>query len=124
MLCQIYSLQSLYRHQQAPTIAPPHTNQNMHNLYAIRQQQQQQQHHQHQHQQQQIDAAYENTIPKIKQSQKITKNVHVAPLVSLIIPEHSYQLNSDISKNEVGAKDGICQKRKIEKCNKSMLKFV
>lgn len=38
---------------------------------------------------------------KFKQPQKITKNVFVTPLVDVVIPQHSYQLNSDVYNNEV-----------------------
>lgn len=44
--------------------------------------------HQHHHHQQQ-------------QPQKITKNVYVTPLIDVVIPQHSYQLNSDVHNNEV-----------------------
>lgn len=110
MLRKIYSLQNLHRYQEAPTIAPPFTNQNMHSLYAIRQNmkplpsflpQLPSPERQQQQQQQQLDSVYGNKISKIKQSQKITKNVNVTPQVGLIVPDHSYQL-SDINNNEVG----------------------
>lgn len=104
----------MHRYQETPTIAPPFINQNMHNLYAIRQNAKplpsflsqlpssERQRPQQQQQQQQFDSVYGNKITKIKQSQKITKNVHVTPLVGVIVPDHTYQLNSDINNNEVG----------------------
>lgn len=103
------SLQSLHRHQGAPTIAPSLTNQNMHSLYAIRPNTKPissllAQLPSSQRQQQQFDSVHENRNAKIKQSQKIAKNVHVTPIVGVIIPEHSYQLNSNIDNNEVSDK--------------------
>lgn len=99
----------------------------MHNLYAMRQnikplaslfaQLPSSQHHQHQ--EQQFDTVYENQIAKIKQSQKTTKNVHVTPF-SVIIPEQSYPINSDVNYNEVGDKNDLyflkTYNAKLKKC--------
>lgn len=69
---------------------------------------------QQQHQQQQFDSVYGNKIAKVKQSQKTSKNVHVTPLVSVILPaEHSYQLSSDININEVGEKNSFKLQKKV-----------
>ncbi|XP_031640677.1 uncharacterized protein LOC116352314 [Contarinia nasturtii] len=39
---------------------------------------------------------------KLKQSQPITKNTYVTPLVDVVVPQQSYQLNSDVYNNEAG----------------------
>lgn len=56
-----------------------------------------------QQQQQLLHPTYvDDKITKNKQPQKITKNVYVTPLsVDVVIPQHSYQLNSDVHNNEV-----------------------
>lgn len=47
----------------------------------------------------------DDKLKKFKpQTQKITKNVYVTPLVDVVIPQHSYQLNSDVYNNEVSLK--------------------
>lgn len=42
----------------------------------------------------------DDKITKTKQPQKITKNVYATPF-DIVIPQHSYQLNSDVYNNEV-----------------------
>lgn len=43
----------------------------------------------------------DDKIKKLKQPQKITKNVFVTPLVDVVIPQQSYQLNTDVYNDEV-----------------------
>lgn len=48
-----------------------------------------------------IPSYIDDKIKKIKQPQKLTKNVFITPLVDVVIPQQSYQLNSDVYSNEV-----------------------
>lgn len=47
-----------------------------------------------------LPAYLDEKIKKVKQPQKL-KNVYVNPLVDVVIPQQSYQLNSDVFNNEV-----------------------
>lgn len=48
-----------------------------------------------------IPSYIDDKIKKIKQPQKLTKNVFVTPLVDVVVPQQTYQLNSDVYSNEV-----------------------
>lgn len=50
---------------------------------------------------QRIPTYVDNNIKKLKQSQQITNNMYATPLVDVVIPQQSYQLNSDVYNNEV-----------------------
>lgn len=116
------SLQNLFRHQEAPTMVSPIANHNVPNLYAIPQNMKpipsflaQIPLPQRQSQQQNLDAVYGNEFIRMKQSQKITENVHAVPLVRLILPEPSYKLNGEINSNEASEKRHIYM-RNIKMC--------